>query len=77
MGLMRQMGLIVHHLFAWPTGKRRRVVHHQQRVEQEQVSPGITLRRTTIEEIEVHPPPHPPQDQSASPAEDGADTPRP
>jgi hypothetical protein len=51
--LCRQSGLLVHHLVkpVTPPGQKQQVSH---RVEQRQQG-NVTLRRTTIEEIEIRP----------------------
>ncbi|MEM8738988.1 MAG: hypothetical protein AAGG38_11005 [Planctomycetota bacterium] len=52
--LCRHLGLTVHHL-KHPHGKppQKQTVRHT--VEEQQVNPTTTLRRTTIEEIEIRP----------------------
>jgi len=54
MGLMRQIGLIVHNLVKpvkdQPDGAR---IEKSRKVEEEQIDENVTLRRTTIEEIEI------------------------
>lgn len=53
MGLMREFGLILHHLFK-PVQKDESRKHEVSRkVEEEQVDESVTLRRTTIEEVEI------------------------
>lgn len=52
----RNMGLMVHHI-AKPIAEEQHRTHEVKRETQEQqVSETVTLRRTTIEEIEVKPP---------------------
>jgi len=50
----RNLGLAVHHV-THPQGEAAKTTV-QKTVEQEQVSDTVTLRRTTIEEVEIHPP---------------------
>lgn len=50
---MREFGLILHHLFK-PVQKDESRKHEVSRkVEEEQVDESVTLRRTTIEEVEI------------------------
>lgn len=49
--LCRNLGLTVRHIVKPAGAPQKQVVNHT--VEEEQVSDTITLRRTTIEEIEV------------------------
>lgn len=56
--LCRETGLMVHHIIkpvkstpGGGKGTRKREV--KRTVEEEQVSPSVTLRRTTIEEVEI------------------------
>lgn len=51
--LCRNTGLMIHHV-AKPEGGRKHVVSKQ--TQEKKVSDSVTLRRTTIEEIEVKPP---------------------
>jgi len=53
MGLMREMGLILHHLFKPVKKDDPKVIHSQASVEEKRVSETTTIRRTVIEEIEV------------------------
>ncbi|HEX7010594.1 MAG TPA: hypothetical protein VF184_11460 [Phycisphaeraceae bacterium] len=67
--LCRNAGLMIHHIIR-PVGghAQRRQVSRQ--VEEKKVSDTITLRRTTIEEIEIKNqplPPEPPEESSAGP----------
>ena len=57
--LMRSLGLFVGHLFRAATADPRRQVVSRTVEESNQETPQghVTLRRTTIEEVEVHPPP--------------------
>ncbi len=48
--LCRNTGLMVHHI-AKPAKGEKHVVRHE--TEEKQVNENVTLRRTTIEEIEV------------------------
>lgn len=49
--MCRDLGLAIHHVVK----PRQRVRHEVRRTtEQRRVEPSVTLRRTTIEEIEVH-----------------------
>jgi hypothetical protein len=50
--ICRNTGLMIHHA-AKPIKGRKQVVSHE--TQQEQVNDTVTLRRTTIEEIEVKP----------------------
>ena len=52
--LCRRSGLLVHDVLH--AGEKRRVV--KQKVEEKQVDEQVTLRRTTIEEIEIKPAGH-------------------
>lgn len=54
--LCRNLGLTVHHL-RHPEGKPLAKQTVVREVEEERVSETVTLRRTTIEEVEVKPPP--------------------
>ncbi|MEM7627655.1 MAG: hypothetical protein AAF333_18825 [Planctomycetota bacterium] len=51
--LCRNLGLTVHHLVKPANAPKKQVVNHT--VEEEKVSDTVTLRRTTVEEIEVKP----------------------
>ncbi len=67
MGLMRELGLIVHHLIAPVSRKASTAPHHdaaaegpatlhrQTHREERAISATTTLRRTVIEEIEIKP----------------------
>ena len=48
--LARQTGLMIHHIVK-PANTNKRVVRHD--VEEKKINETTTLRRTTIEEIEV------------------------
>ena len=50
--LCRNTGLMIHHI-AKPEGGQKHVV--SERREEKKVNGNVTLRRTTIEEIEVRP----------------------
>lgn len=54
--LCRNSGLMVHHIGRSVKSKPGNGERHEVRrdVEQTQPEPGVTLRRTTIEEIEYH-----------------------
>ena len=49
--LCRQSGLVVHHVLHPKSRQHGNVL--RKTIEQKKVSPTVTLRRTTIEEIEV------------------------
>jgi len=49
--LCRNTGLMIHHVKKPATGKQTLVVRHE--TEEQQVDETVTLRRTTIEEVEV------------------------
>ncbi|MEL7087016.1 MAG: hypothetical protein AAGL98_01010 [Planctomycetota bacterium] len=51
--LCRNLGLTVHHLVKPDGAANKKTVSHT--VEEQHVNPTTTLRRTTIEEIEVKP----------------------
>ena len=57
MGLLRKIcrnsGLLVHGILQ-PLREERQKQELRRTVEEEQPSPRVTLRRTTIEEIEIH-----------------------
>ncbi|GAB4108023.1 MAG: hypothetical protein Kow00105_13510 [Phycisphaeraceae bacterium] len=50
--LCRNTGLFIHHVTR-PVKGQRQVISH--RTEEKKLNPTVTLRRTTIEEIEVKP----------------------
>lgn len=50
--LCRNSGLMIHHV-AKPVSGKKQVVSHE--TQEKQVSETVTLRRTTIEEVEVRP----------------------
>ena len=58
--LCRQAGLAVHHV-VHPEAEASSKTEVRRSVEEERVSPTVTLRRTTIEEVEIKPPPADPE----------------
>lgn len=63
MGLMRELGLILHHMVKpvnRPAAEDTGLVYRSQRVQEAKCPPNLTLRRTTIDEVRTDPPaPHP------------------
>ena len=54
--LCRNTGLMIHHVVK-PVGQSTKQTHTvNKKVEQKQVGPNMTLRRTTIDEIEIRQP---------------------
>ena len=51
--LCRKTGLVINKTIHGPAASQAKVVQRRQITEQKQLSPKVTLRRTTIEEVEI------------------------